>query len=68
MSLRSEQLRKHARELTRNMFVDDDGENLKLSLGLAQTCIALARTEEWLDGEVAPVEEAPPSQVLPIGK
>ena len=57
MSKRSEELRKHARELTRNVMSDDDREGQDLSLGLAQACIALARNEEWLDGEVSPVEK-----------
>jgi hypothetical protein len=58
MSKRSEALRKHARELTRNVMSDDDREGQDLSLGLAQACIALARNEEWLDGEVSPVEKS----------
>jgi hypothetical protein len=58
MSKRSEELRKHARELTRNVMSDDDCEGHDLSLGLAQACIALARNEEWLDGEVSPVEQS----------
>jgi hypothetical protein len=57
MSKRSEELRRHARELTRSVMSDDDREGQDLSLGLAQACIALARNEEWLDGEVSPVEK-----------
>jgi hypothetical protein len=57
MSKRSAELRKQARELTRNVMSDDDREGQDLSLGLAQACIALARNEEWLEGEVSPVEK-----------
>lgn len=55
MSKRSEELRRRAREMTRNMNTDDSRERA-LSLGVAQAFIALARNEEWLDGEVSPVE------------
>jgi hypothetical protein len=58
MSKRSEELRKQARELTRTVNADDDRQAQDLSLGLAQACIALARNEEWLDGEVSPVEKS----------
>ena len=57
MSERSEQLRKHARDVTRNLSSEDDTYARPLSLGLAQACIALARNEEWLDGEISPEEE-----------
>ena len=53
MSERSEALRKRARELTGTKAGDETGE---LSLDLAQACIALARNEEWLDGEISPTE------------
>jgi len=43
--------------LTRNVMSDDDRQSQDLSLGLAQACIALARNEEWLNGEVSPVED-----------
>jgi len=60
MSERSEELRKYARDVTRNMSDDDDSHAQQFSLGLAQACIALARNEEWLDGEVSPEEKLPP--------
>jgi hypothetical protein len=53
MSKRSEELRRRARELTAIKSEDEPGE---LMLDLAQACIALARNEEWLDGEISPVE------------
>ena len=56
MSERSEKLRKYARDVTRNIPSDDDNHARHLSLGLAQACIALARNEEWLDGEISPEE------------
>jgi hypothetical protein len=59
MSERSEEFRKYARDLTR-ICGDDDNHAQQLSLGLAQACIALARNEEWLDGEVPPDEKLPP--------
>jgi hypothetical protein len=62
MSERSEALRKRARELT---GVKAEDETSDLSLDLAQACIALARNEEWLDGEVSPVEplgDSPPDR------
>ena len=60
MSERSEEFRRQAREATRNIFAEDDSQLQKLSLGLAQACIALARNEEWLEGEISPAEEEPP--------
>jgi hypothetical protein len=60
MSERSQELRKRARELTRHPNIDDDPDDRELSLGLAQACIALARNEEWLDGEISPVDAAAP--------
>jgi len=63
MSERSEELRKHARDLTRSLTAGDDGEGRKLSLSIAQACIALARNEEWLDGEIPPVVKSPSSDV-----
>jgi hypothetical protein len=60
MSERSELLRKHARDATRNTPANDDRQVRELSLGFAQACIALARNEEWLEGEVSPVEEPQP--------
>jgi hypothetical protein len=65
MSRESEELRKHARELTRNLAADDDHQVQELSLGLAQACIALARNEEWLAGEVSPVEKPTRDSALP---
>jgi hypothetical protein len=59
MSERSEELRKQARDITRNIFAHDDEQTRELSLGLAQACIALARNEEWLEGEISPMEEPP---------
>lgn len=56
MSERSEEFRKHARDVTRNIFAHDDKQARELSVGLAQACIALARNEEWLEGEIPPVE------------
>jgi hypothetical protein len=56
MTQRSKELRKQARAATRNLFAEDDIQTQKLSLNLAQACIALARNEEWLEGEVPPVE------------
>lgn len=56
MSQRSEELRKQARDITRNIFAQDDRQTRELSLGLAQACIALARNEEWLEGEIPPME------------
>jgi hypothetical protein len=53
MSKRSEELRQRARELT---GVKSEAEPGELMLDLAQACIALARNEEWLDGEISPVE------------
>jgi hypothetical protein len=61
MTEQSEEFRKQAREATRNLFVQDHGETQKLSLGLAQAFIALARNEEWLEGEVSPEESRQPS-------
>lgn len=55
MSERSEALRKRARELT---GIKAGDETSGLSLDLAQACIALARNEEWLDGEISPMEQA----------
>ena len=60
MSERSEALRKRARELTRHPNTEDEREDWELSLSLAQACIALARNEEWLDGEVSPVDTVKP--------
>jgi hypothetical protein len=56
MTERSEEFRKQAREATRNLFAEDDAQAKKMSLNLAQACVALARNEEWLEGEVSPVE------------
>ena len=62
MTEQSEEFRKQAREATRNLFVEGHSQNQKLSLGLAQAFIALARNEEWLEGEVSPGEtRQPPS-------
>ena len=60
MTEQSEEFRKQAREATRNLFAQDRSRAQKLSLGLAQAFIALARNEEWLEGEVSPVENSPP--------
>lgn len=60
MSERSEELRKYARDVTRNISSDDDNHAQQLSLALAQACIALARNEEWLDGEISPEENRDP--------
>jgi hypothetical protein len=54
MSERSEKLRKQAREVTRKIHVQDDDRVRDLSLEIAQAYIALARNEEWLEGEVPP--------------
>jgi hypothetical protein len=56
MSKRSEELRKHARELTRHVRAGDGSRAQESSTDLAQAYIALARNEEWLDGEVSPME------------
>ena len=56
MTARSEEFRKQAREATRNLFAEDDVHAQKMSLNLAQACMALARNEEWLAGEMSPVE------------
>jgi hypothetical protein len=56
MSKRSEELRKHARELTRYVRAGDGSRAQEWSTDLAQAYIALARNEEWLDGEVSPME------------
>ena len=58
MSKRSEELRKRARELTRSINDTHDSDEREMSLGIAQAFIALARNEEWLDGEVSPVERS----------
>jgi len=66
VSRQSEELRRRARELT---GVKSEDEPSELMLDLAQACIALARNEEWLDGEISPVEELerspPPDQQGP---
>jgi hypothetical protein len=54
MSERSERLRKQARDVTRKIHVLDDDRVRALSLDVAQAYIALARNEEWLEGEVPP--------------
>jgi hypothetical protein len=54
MSERSEKLRKQAREVTRKIHVQEDDRVRALSLNVAQAYIALARNEEWLEGEVPP--------------
>jgi hypothetical protein len=54
MSERSEKLRKQAREVTRNLHAQEDERVRDLSLEIAQAYIALARNEEWLEGEVPP--------------
>ena len=54
MSERSEKLRKQARDVTRRIHVQDDERARELSLDIAQAYIALARNEEWLEGEVPP--------------
>ena len=56
MSARAEEFRKRAREVTRHLAVSDDRELQALSLTIAQSYISLARTEEWLEGEMAPSE------------
>ena len=61
MTEQSEEFRKQAREATRLLFVEDHVQVEKLSLGLAQAFIALARNEEWLAGEVSPDENWKPA-------
>jgi hypothetical protein len=61
VSKRSEELRRRARELT---GVKSEHEPSELVLDLAQACIALARNEEWLDGEISPVEGAADSAAI----
>ena len=58
MSERSERLRRQAREVTRKIHVQEDDRVRALSLDVAQAYIALARNEEWLEGEVPPCESA----------
>ena len=65
MTEQSEEFRKQAREATRLLFVEDHGQVEKLSLGLAQAFIALARNEEWLAGEVSPDENGKPASNNP---
>ena len=60
MTEQSEEFRKQAREATRNLFAQGHDRAENLSLGLAQAFIALARNEEWLEGEVSPVEQQRP--------
>jgi hypothetical protein len=66
MTEQSEEFRRQAREATRNLFAQGHGQTEKLSLGLAQAFIALARNEEWLEGEVSPDEKLPPSNHPPL--
>jgi hypothetical protein len=56
MTEQSEEFRRQAREATRNLHVQEHAQVHNESLGLAQAFIALARNEEWLEGEVSPVE------------
>jgi hypothetical protein len=56
MTERSEEFRKYARAATRKLFAEEDVQTQRVSLSLAQACLALARNEEWLAGEVPPVE------------
>ena len=63
MSERSQELRRYARDLTCNANIDEEREARELSLSIAQACIALARNEEWLDGEISPVATQMPPNV-----
>jgi len=56
MSQRAEMLRRRAREVTRRLTSTDDPYVRALALMIAQSFISLARTEEWLEGEISPAE------------
>jgi hypothetical protein len=56
MSQRAEMLRRRAREVTRRLTPSDDPYVRALALMIAQSFISLARTEEWLEGEISPAE------------
>jgi hypothetical protein len=66
MSQRAEVLRNRAREVTCRLASSDDAYVRALALTIAQSYISLARTEEWLEGKIPPVER--PSRVPDLSR
>jgi hypothetical protein len=58
MSQCAEVLRNRAREVTCRLASSDDAYVRALALTIAESYMSLARTEEWLEGEIPPVERS----------